>query len=925
MKQGCFLTALVCALWWASSPAIAQLPTAQLTSVFPPGGKQGATVEVAVAGSDLDELDRLVFNHPGLTAAAKMTEPSDLAPARPVANQFLVTISGDVPPGVYDVRAAGRFGLSNPRSFVVGSGSEIVDATGNSAADKALDVPLGTTVNGRVDASSYDYFRLSLQKNERALIEVVAKRIDSKLDGTLVLLDSGGRELARVKSGAGADPVLDFTAPEAGAYLVKLYDAVYGGGDSYFYRLTASATPFVDFVFPPCGLAGSTSQYTLFGRNLPGGTTAENLCIGNAPLQKLEVSIALPGDNAPPGQLSGGAAPLKGAWQEGIEFRLSSPHGPANPVRIYQAKAASVVLEQEPNNDSPTAQKIAVPCEYAGQFYPQRDIDWVQFEAKKGQTYWIEVISSQLGLDSDPFFALYRITKNDKGEEQLSEITQADDQPERNRRIGGEFDATSDDPAYKFAVPEDGTYRLMVRDQFGDSRKDPSFVYRLAIRPPDPDFRLLAYPSPPPPTQQNQNQTPLASACVRKGGTVAVAAVVQRRDDFDGEIAVSVEGLPPGVTCVGAVLGGNVDEGSLVLLAGEEAAAWAGPVKVVGRARIGDREVVREARYAVVVWGTPNRQQQAAEFRLAASLQLGVIDKEAEPALVRVGEDKVYETAVGGNIEIPITITRRGDFREPLKLVAVGLPQQMRPKDLTLDGSKTDGKLELQLNQQNLRPGAYTFYLKGEAKRKYSRNPDAVAAAEAEQTRVGEMMKNLAEDLKTATAAKDQATKTEEERAAAEATVKALQDKLKQAEQLKTQAEKRVSDAKQANQPKDVNLALVSTPIRLRIHASPVSLAVAEPVSPIKPGAKQELLVKVDRRFGFADQLELTLESPEGVQGLSAEKVTVKKDNKEGPLTIVAGDNATPGQHACTLRARGRFNNIQFESTAAVTINVESK
>ena len=73
---------------------------------------------------------------------------------------------------------------------------------------------------------------------------------------------------------------------------------------------------------------------------------------------------------------------------------------------------------------------------------------------------------------------------------------------------------------------------------------------------------------------------------------------MQRRDEFDGEIAVSVEGLPPGVTCPGAVLGGGVTEGSLVLVAAEDASAWAGPIKIVAKARIGGREVAREARYA---------------------------------------------------------------------------------------------------------------------------------------------------------------------------------------------------------------------------------------------------------------------------------------------------------------------------------------
>jgi hypothetical protein len=143
---------------------------------------------------------------------------------------------------------------------------------------------------------------------------------------------------------------------------------------------------------------------------------------------------------------------------------------------------------------------------------------------------------------------------------------------------------------------------LLVRDQFGDGRKDPSFVYRLSIRTPAPDFRLLAYPVSPPANQQQVNLTPLASACVRKGGAAAIGLAVQRRDEYAGEIAVSIEGLPPGVTCGGAVLGGTADEGALVLVAADDASSWAGPSKIIAKGRVG-REVVREARYGVVVWG----------------------------------------------------------------------------------------------------------------------------------------------------------------------------------------------------------------------------------------------------------------------------------------------------------------------------------
>ena len=109
MEHGRFLAALACAFCCALPSAFAQLPTAQISSVFPPGGKQGSAVEVSVAGTDLDELEKLVFNHPGLSAAQKMTAATELQPKpQPVPNQFVVKIAADVPPGIYEVRAAGR-------------------------------------------------------------------------------------------------------------------------------------------------------------------------------------------------------------------------------------------------------------------------------------------------------------------------------------------------------------------------------------------------------------------------------------------------------------------------------------------------------------------------------------------------------------------------------------------------------------------------------------------------------------------------------------------------------------------------------------------------------------------------------------------------------------------------------------------------
>jgi hypothetical protein len=1022
MKHGRLNRLLVCALALSlSASAAAQLPVTQLTSIFPPGGKPGSTVDVTVGGNDLEEADKLLFSHPGITAAAKMSTPSEFEKTpKPLAGQFTVTIAADVPPGNYEATVVGRFGMSNPRQFAVGTLNEIIDGGGNTSPDKAIDIPIGSTVSGRVDQNNFEYLRLNLKQGERVILDCAAERLDSRLNATLVLLNAAGREIARARDTIGRDPVLDFTAPAEGAYLVKLYDIVYGGGGDYVYRLSASAAPFVDFVFPPSGLPGSSGQYTLYGRNLPGGAPAESLTIGGVPLLKLAVTIALPGDEVARTQLAlVGAADPRCAWQDGNEYRLSTPQGPANPVIVYFARAASVVPEQEPNNEPAAATKVTLPCEVVGQFYPQRDTDWLQFDAKKGETWWIEVASNQLGLESDPACALYRVTKDDKGQEQQSEVSQVDDVQERQQRQPRDFDTSNDDPLLKFAVPEDGTYRLMIRDLFGDGRKDPSYVWRLAIRPAEPDFRLLAYSDKPAQGQRDQNQTRLESLTVRKGGTTTLTVIVQRRDEFAGEIAIGVEGLPDGITCPGAVIGGNVKQAALVISASEGVAAWSGPIKIVGKAKIGEREVVREARYATVVWGTQNRQQDPPDFKLTRTMQLGVVDKDIEPAYVQIGEDKVWETSLGGNLEIPITMTRRGEFKENVKLVADGLPNEIKPKEVNLGGDATSGKFELALNQQNIKPGTYTFYMRGETKRKYVRNPDAVAAIEAEQKATAELIAQLTEAVKTATAAKDQATKTaqemaaaaktaeqkkaeaannakaktdaakqaadkltqakeavakdaanqaladaakaaetaaneaaaaqkkaeeelaaadkaltdaqaaaktaEEARVAAEANLKAANDKVTQGNQFKQQLDQRVNQVKQTNQAKDVNFALVSTPIKLRIHPHPFNLTATAATAAVKQGAKQELPVKVERLYGFAEEVELQLAPPQGVQGFSAQNVKLSKDQADGKLEIAAAADATPGQHACTVRCRGRFGNVQVETTVPVTITVEAK
>src|SRR5207247_1363521 len=110
-----------------------------------------------------------------------------------------------------------------------------------------------------------------------------------------------------------------------------------------------------------------------------------------------------------------------------------------------------------------------------------------------------------------------------------------------------------------------------------------------------------------------------------------------RLDGLSGNITVTAEGLPEGVSCAPVTIGPGLDATPLVLVAAETAPAFAGPIQIVGRAKIGDAEVAHAARAGTVLFaGQPSRPAPA---RMARSPMLAVSAAEPAPFLVEFGEN----------------------------------------------------------------------------------------------------------------------------------------------------------------------------------------------------------------------------------------------------------------------------------------------
>ena len=62
----------------------------------------------------------------------------------------------------------------------------------------------------------------------------------------------------------------------------------------------------------------------------------------------------------------------------------------------------AATAEVEPNDGGDRVQRVTLPCDVAGRFFPAGDLDVFEFEAKKGEEWWVEVGSERLGHPTDP-------------------------------------------------------------------------------------------------------------------------------------------------------------------------------------------------------------------------------------------------------------------------------------------------------------------------------------------------------------------------------------------------------------------------------------------------------------------------------------------------------------------------------------------
>ena len=753
--------------------ARAQLPQAVLSHVFPAGAAPGSTNVVTVQGSDLDEASGLVFENPRIVAKPKPGAP----------NAFEVVVPADVPEGFLDVRFNGRFGASNPRVVRIDRSPSLA-ATTNTSAAAALHLAPGFTAWGRVPAAGSAWFSVPAAKGSRVLLRVLAPELDSRLAPMIVAFGPDGREWARVRRSG----LIDFTAPADGPARVQVLDAQFRGGDDFVFQIEHAVGPHVDMVVPCVVTAGVTNRVTLLGRRLPGGRPSsiqggDGILLELAQVDVVAPSAATPGSTPwPVDRLRRAAASAWSPWT----WTWATTNGPSNPV-LLGITSLPVVAQPLPDANGvasrvPVVVPVTPPLDFGGWFASPSS--GVTFDAKKGDTWWIEVVGERLGQVVDPLVLVQRLDSSagkTNAWTDVTELAELDSNP-----ASAELNVASRDAAGRFEAPQDGRYRVLVRDAFNPLPTSARRPFRLTLRRPSPDLRAWAWAQPPPKSNNDDRRAHATSTVLRRGGTLPLRVAISRLEGLEGPVDIVASGLPKGVTAPTARIPSGQSSATLLLTTADDAPAATFQLVLKASAIVASNRIERTVATGGVPWPVADFNQEPIPSRLHQSLHVGIAP-ESEPVSVAATGTDVIEAKAGGKLSIPLRIQRRYEYTAAFSLKPSGHPALEKAKEVSVPEKATNAVAEIVLSEAALPEGEHLLWLQGQAAGKYRNQPEAVAAAQASL--------KVAKDAVASATASDK-PQAEERAKAAEAALKSAEERAK---------------------PRDVTLGVWSAPFRVRI------------------------------------------------------------------------------------------------------------
>lgn len=223
-------------------------------------------------------------------------------------------------------------------------------------------------------------------------------------------------------------------------------------------------------------------------------------------------------------------------------------------------------MDKEPNDTAQRAQTIKLPVSINGQIAQPRDTDVFRFDGRAGDEIVAEIHARRLGSPLDSVLKLV-----DSNGRQLAFNDDTEDK-------GSGLNTHHADSYLRARLPASGTYFLHVGD--AQNRGGSEYTYRLRVSEPRPDFELRLVPS---------------SITVRGGTSVPLTVYALRKDGFDGAIQLAFKDAPQDFALNGGRIPPGQDQLRFTITAPPRASEEPFTLAIEGRATAAERQLVRLA------------------------------------------------------------------------------------------------------------------------------------------------------------------------------------------------------------------------------------------------------------------------------------------------------------------------------------------
>jgi hypothetical protein len=561
----------------------------RFNSTTPAGGQRGTELTLNLNGARLDNSPEIVFTGSGIKVL-------NINSVKTNAIKATIQIAPDCTLGEHQLRVRTAGGVSELRTFWVGTYTNLNEFEPNNERTKAHQIPLGVTVNGTAGGEDTDFFRVTAKRGQRLSAEVEAIRLGrTMLDAFLAIRDGDGNVLASADDTTllMQDSFLSLIVPNDGDYYIEMRDGTFSGTETA-YRLHVGSFPRPTMVYPLGGKAGERASFKFLG--VAGGDFSQEVQLPKEPDSKFGLFAKKSDEVAP------------------------SP----NWIRV---SAFANELESEPNDtkESATAHYGALPMAFNGIISKPKDEDWFRFAAKKGQALDINVYARRLRSPLD------------------SAIELRDGQ---GNRIDGNDDAGSPDSALKFNPSADGEYLIKIRDQFDQG--GPDFVYRIEITPQEPGV-VMSIPQ----VQRNDSQS-RQFIVVPRGGRFATM-MSAKRANFAGDLQFNIPDLPAGVKLIADTLPAKLELEPLVFEAASDAPITGKFVELMAVPTDASKSVKSAFQHNVEFISGPNNTY----YYSTREEKLYVAVCEAAPFSIRIEEPKAPLVSFGA-LDLQVVAQRNG-------------------------------------------------------------------------------------------------------------------------------------------------------------------------------------------------------------------------------------------------------------------------